>query len=203
MATTRSKLWIQDHLASNFYWITLKWVFMMLCSTYHILITIVWQLLPYPVLLFALILGWGCLPAPVRFVTPKPAIVFKAKYRGGNAGVGCLCVTQQSFALGCSPLAYILPPNHPAWPSCLHGNASVQQGPGSPHPPLLWWGREITPSGLPSSCCFSEICVLSLLSAALTFTPTLLIFNTQINLLNLIYIFFSTSVCVFCNLNRK
>ncbi len=67
----------------------------------------------------------ACLPAPVRFVTLKPAIVFKAKYRGGNARVGCLCVTQQSFAQGCSPLPYILPPNRPAWPSCLHGNASV------------------------------------------------------------------------------
>lgn len=39
--------------------------------------------------------------------------------------MGCLCVTQQSFAQGCSPLPYILPPNRPAWPSCLHGNACV------------------------------------------------------------------------------
>jgi len=76
-----------------------------------------WQNLPHPshrcptdAPLSALVLGPVRRPA-VPFDALKPAIVFKAKYRGGNAGVGmlgwecwagnagvgCLCVTQQSY----------------------------------------------------------------------------------------------------------
>lgn len=107
-------------------------------------------------------------------VTLKPAIVFKAKYRGGNARVGCLCVTQQSFAQGCSPLPYILPPNRLAWPSCLHGNAyvyvcvsvcAVRSKLSPPSSPLVRQrDYSLPPLLLLYLECFSGICVLSLLS---------------------------------------
>ena len=110
--------------------------------------------------------------------------------------MGCLCVTQQSFAQGCSPLPYILPPNRPAWPSCLHGNASVCVcvcvhvtvcvcvcvcSQVQALPTLLSSGEaEITPSSLPCRCFIWSVSLRfaschSSLSAALTFIVSVFI----------------------------
>lgn len=91
--------------------------------------------------------------------------------------MGCLCVTQQSFAQGCSPLPYILPPNRPARPSCLHGNKSlfacmcvtlcVCVCPNSPPSSPLVRQRSLTPPPFPPLSLLYLECFLTESSAVI------------------------------------
>lgn len=108
---------------------------------------------------FALILGWGCLP-------PCPSTILSLSnlqlYSRPNIGVGMLgwAVYVSHNKASHKGVALSLTSSHL---TAQHGQVvcmethlrvcvCVQWGPGSSHPPLHWWGREITPSTLPSRC---------------------------------------------------